>query len=186
MGHFTGRAVHSGLRLGCVSQQPLLFIKIPGHPETYQFSYDVRESVKISSDGDEAIRNALLNGDAVTFLINATEDSTVSGQYSVTATNIIQKLKSYQLYSGKIMGGYFLYVYDNARHVWLNDTSETTPQLQGAIVWLEGPSLVKGTSVDFTNGMIYVRGDTYQNLVKAGDKLALIFMNVSEETLKNA
>lgn len=171
--------------LGCVSQQePLLYVKIPGHPEAYQFSYDLRETVKISSNGDEAIRNALLSEGTVTFLINMTEDVTVSGQYSVTVTNIIQKLKSYQLYSGNIMDGYLVYVYDDARHVWLNATGETAPRMQGAVVWLDAAA--KSASVDFENGAIYVRGDTYQNLVKAGDKLALIFMNVDENTLKNA
>lgn len=173
------------LTIGCVSQQePLMFIKIPGHPETYQFSYDVRETVKIDSIAPETIRSALLNEDAVTFLINATEDSTVSGHYSVVATNIIQKLKTYQLYSGRIVNDYPVYIYDDARRVWLNATGETTPDIRGAIIWLD--ALANGTSVAIDDGMIYVKGDSYENMARAGDKLALIFMNVSEATLKNA
>jgi len=172
---------------GCVQQdeKPLDLIRIPGHPEVYRFSYDIRETAAIASNYPEDVRNALLGADSVSFVINATNETTVSGYYSKSVVNIVQKLKTYQLYSGKILDDYSVFVYNNQKHIWLNSTSEEAePTFGDAAIWFQ-PDAGR-TSVDIENGVIYVRGDSYDNMVRAADKLSLIFMNVDSATLSGS
>ena len=171
---------------GCVQQtkDPLMLIRIPGHPEVYAFSYDIRETANIASNGPPQIRNAVLAANSVTFAINATNETLVSGYYSKAAINVIQKLKTYQLYSGKIVDNYSVLVYDNQRGAWLNSTSETNPEFGDVVIWFDADA--GRTSVDIENGVIYVRGNDYDNMVRAADKLSLIFMNVDSATLSGS
>ena len=167
---------------GCIQEQePVFFVKIPGHPESYQFSYNIRDTVNIESTYPQEVRNMILQSDRIVFVINATESETSPGHYSVAATNIIQKLKSYQLYNGKLINEYATYIYDNQETMWLNESGEIQPDFTGAALWLEIGS--DKTSVDAENDKIYVRGISPEDMVKAADKLALIFMNIDKTTL---
>ncbi|MBI4018724.1 MAG: hypothetical protein HY364_00535 [Candidatus Aenigmarchaeota archaeon] len=168
---------------GCIqAEEPLVLIRVPGHADVYRFSYDVRETVNIDSQNAHDTRNALLGAESISFVINATNETTIPGYYSKSVVNIVQKLKTYQLYSGKILNNYSVFVYDNQKHMWLNSTSgEIEPSFGDAVIWME--SNAGRTSVDFENGIIYVRGDNYENMVRASDKLALIFMNVDSSTI---
>jgi hypothetical protein len=169
---------------GCTeTKEEILHVKVPGHPEVYQFSYNIRDTVNIPTETYQEIRNELLGTSRIVFVMNVTDTDTISGHYSITVVNFIQKLKGYQLYNGNIVDKYVTYVYDNQKAMWIDPEGEIVPDFNGAVIWFV---VGEPASVNLENGIIYVKSDTLENLPRSGDKLALIMLNINDETLDNA
>ena len=173
---------------GCVQQEEIKEITIPGHgSQVYQFSYDVRESIKVRSSGEDAISSLLRNADRMSIIFNGTsrEDN---GYFSAVAFNILAKLQAFYAYEGKLLSDIAVYYYDESG--WHNKTGAAVekPDLTDASIWLLGPHTgANGTSVSIDGSVIYVQGTSLKNIAMAGDKLALIAMDISSvEQIKPA
>lgn len=164
---------------GCVAQEEIKEITIPGHgSQVYEFSYDVRESIKVRSSGDDAISSLLRSAGRMSVIFNGTsrEDN---GYFSAVAFNILSKLQTFYAYEGKLLSDIAVFYYDGG---WHNKTGSAVekPDLTDASIWLLGPHTgANGTSVTIDGSVIYIQGTSLKNIAMAGDKLALIAMGIN-------
>lgn len=164
---------------GCVQQEEIKEITIPGHgSQIYEFSYDVRESIRVRSSGEDSISALLRSADKIGIIFNGTSKED-NGYFSAVAFNILAKLQTFYAYEGKLLSDIAVFYYDEG---WHNKTGTAVekPDLTGASIWLLGPHTgANGTSVSIDGSVIYVQGTSLKNIAMAGDKLALIAMGIS-------
>lgn len=164
----------------CVQQAPITDIRISGHGEQiYQFSYDIRESVKVKADGEMEIRSLVLNSSRLSMIFNSTspEDNII---FQVVVFNIAAKLPVYFGYEGKLLHiDAFYYKEDGYLY---NKTDERVPMPANAKIMLLGPNtMAKETSVSLDGSTAILQGTTRKDIVLAADKLALIVMGIGEK-----
>ena len=166
----------------CVQQAEIKDIYINGHGnQIYQFSYDIRESVKIPSDNEREIRNLIAVSDKVTVIFNSTsgEDNAV---FQVVVFNLAAKLPTYFSYEGKLLYIDILYYGEDGLYNKSNSKAELPTNTK---IRLLGPHTgAEEGSVRLDGNTITVQGTTPKNLVLAGDKLALVVMGIDEEKIK--
>ena len=162
---------------GCVSQYNLGEFtyttddgyKIFNEDITYQFAYDIRETVKIPSNNEEKIREYL---DTKYITVVQGGISEHYGYYDVIDYNVIIKLGSYLDIHQK-------------RFTILNYSEFT--ETSEKVIFLRGPEIADKTSVDFDEetGFVFVNGKTDDDLIKASEKLFLIVFNIDEESFND-
>lgn len=166
----------------CVQQQAITEIYVPGHGnQIYAFSYDIRESVKVAADNETAIRNLLANSNRLTILFNGTSDED-NAVFQVLVFNIAAKLPTYYSYEGRLVAIDALYYSDDGLY---NKSKERVSLPETTKILLLGPNTgAKKTAVNLNGNTITVQGMTKKDVVLAGDKLALIAMNITEEKIQ--
>ncbi|MBI2971259.1 MAG: hypothetical protein HYY37_02455 [Candidatus Aenigmarchaeota archaeon] len=161
---------------GCTSPAPVKEITIPGHgSQVYVFTHDIREASKVPANDETGIRSLFTQADAITIVFDGSS-STDNGYFQVVSINVIDKLRTYFAYEGKVMRfspAYYL------GDTWYDADGEIEkPNLTDAL-WLMGPDTgAAETSLTLDGSIVYLRGTSYKNLTLAGDKLALVVMNV--------
>ncbi len=161
---------------GCTEQKPLTEITIPGHgSQVYVFSHDIRESSKVPVNDREGIRNVFLENDEIKIVFDGSSE-TDNAYFRVVVINIVEKLQAYFAYEGKVLR---FKSYYHIGDIWYDGEGEIgKPDLTNAL-WFLGPDTgAKETSLALKDSTIYLQGTSYRNLTMAGDKLALVVMNV--------
>ena len=173
------------LILGCIEQEPITKLKIPEHPfQIYEFSYDLRKSVKIKSNDETSIENLIRNSDKINIIFNGTNKKDNS-EIAVSSFNIIEKLQTFYSYENKIINEFPTYYFEN--NTWKKSTGEIleNPDTSIAAIWFLGPNTgANETSVNIDKNIIYIQGLTEKDLIKASDKFVLIVMGIEEDELK--
>ncbi|MFH0832533.1 MAG: hypothetical protein V1900_02325 [Candidatus Aenigmatarchaeota archaeon] len=160
--------------LGCVQEKEIKEVKIPGHNTIYQFSYDIRESIKVKNN--TGIRNAVYSIDTINFVFNSSNQEE-NAYFLVSAYNIVSKLNVYFPYEGKLMR-FNEFFFDGG--VWYNSTLNEIekPDLTLSL-WFLGPNTgANETSVMLSGNIIYIQGTSYKDLVLASDKFSMIVMGI--------
>lgn len=167
----------------CVQQAEIKDIYIAGHGnQVYSFSYDIRESVKIKSDNETEIRNTIANSNRASIIFNSTSDSD-NAIFQAVVFNIAAKLPTYFSYEGKLLHIDAFY-YGEDGHL-RNKSNERVALPVNTKIFLLGPNTgAKDVSVSLMGNTIILQGTSPKNLVLAGDKLALIVMDVDEEKIE--
>ncbi|MBI4162322.1 MAG: hypothetical protein HY513_01455 [Candidatus Aenigmarchaeota archaeon] len=178
---------------GCVQDQPLKEIVIPGHNVVYLFTYDVRESIKVASDNEKAIRSLFTESSSMNIIYEGSS-SRDNAYFIVALTNIGNKLRPYLENTGRSLDfNYYYYIGD----YWYNSTDEIIgkPNLTTPTLVLKGPETgATETSVKLSeqtplgvnalNNTIVLQGTSYRNLTLAADKLSLIILDVTQEQVE--
>lgn len=167
---------------GCITQEQengeaITEIMIPGHGNIYRFSYDIRESLSIPSNDPDGIRGMVLNTTLFTIVFDGSSEED-NGYFRVALINIVSKMQTFFAYEGKLIN-YEVFYYD--QQGWYNSLDEkiNKPAFNGTVLWFIGPNTgAEETSVNVEENIIYIQGTGYENIVKAGDRFALIFMGV--------
>ena len=160
---------------GCVQQQEILEITIPGQGnQVYVFSYDIQESVKIKSSNVTIIQNLLRSTDSINILYNGTNEQDLA-YFNVALFNIREKLRTFYGYNGILLKFYpFYYTADSL--VNFSNASISNPAIE-----IMGPNTgATETSVTINNATVLVQGTTSRNLQLAADRLVLAVFNIDE------
>ncbi len=169
---------------GCTQQTPITEVMIPGHgSQIYQFSYDIRESVKVAANDEPGIRNLIRNSDRLAIIFNETATGEEKSMFQQLVINVANKLPTYFSYEGKLLAMNVLY-YGEDGYLY-NGTRERTELPPDAKVMLLGPTTgATGTSVNIKGDIITLQGMDRKGVVLAGDKLALIVMGIDEQKIR--
>lgn len=170
----------------CVQPQTeLKELYMPGHGnQIYSFSYDIRESVKVKSSDEAKMSGFLAKTNKLTIIFNSTSEED-NAAFQVAVFNLASKLPTYYSYEGKLLRIDVLYY--NADGYLYNKTKERASLPENAKILLLGPNTgAKETSVSLDGNSIILQGVTKKGVGLAGDKLALIAMNITgiEQTSK--
>ena len=172
------------LATGCLQEQPLKEIVIPGQEAVYVFSYDIRESVKVASDNDKTIRSLFVDSASMNIVYDGSSNQD-NAYFIVALTNIGNKLRPYLANTRRSLDfNYYYYVGD----YWYNSTDDIIdrPNLTASTLMLKGPETgATETSVKLANNTIILQGTSYRNITLAADKLSLIIFDVSQEDVAN-
>jgi len=158
-------------------------VRLPGHEGTiYAFSYDIRETLKIPVNDEEAIVDALVRSDKVNIVYKFHNESSLqdSKYFSVLMINVISKVTTFFSYEEIILSDFPVYYIDE-NNTWHNSTGDmiAKPNFTDATLWLVGPNTgAKDTSVTIIEKDIYISGTSYENLIKAGDRFVLAVMGI--------
>ncbi len=168
---------------GCTQQStPITEISVPGHGEQiYQFSYDIRESVKIASDNESAIRNLIANSRELSIIFNSTVSGEEKAVFQIIVFNLAQKLPTYFSYEGRLLLMDVLY-YGEDGYLY-NKTKGQVGMPEHAKILIT-PSGAGETAVRLEGSTIILKGVSQTELRKTADKLALIAMGVDEAKIR--
>ncbi len=166
---------------GCLQEQPLKEIVIPGQEAIYVFTYDIRESIKAASDNEKTIRSLFVDSVSMNIVYDGSSNQD-NAYFIVALTNIGNKLRPYMANTGRFVKfDYYYYIGD----YWYNSTDDIVdkPNLTGPTLMLKGPETgATETSVRLNdNNTVVVQGTSYRNLTLAADKLSLIIFDVTPE-----
>ncbi len=170
---------------GCLQEQPLKEIVIPGQEAVYVFTYDIRESIKVASDNEKNIRSLFVDSASMNIVYDGSSNQD-NAYFRVALINIGEKLRPYMANTGRFVEfNYYYYIGD----YWYNSTDDIIdmPNTTMATLILKGPETgATETSVRLQdNNTIALQGTSYRNLTLAADKLSLIIFDVSREQLQN-
>ena len=167
------------LSSGCVHEEEETEIKeisIPGHYHSYIFSYDIRESLNVTSSDPDAIMNLVGSADVLDIVFDGSSEEDNS-YFSIALFNIASKLNNYFIYEGKIWKSQiFYYIGDH----WYNSSTEEIekPEL-GPAIWFLGPNTnATETSVKLVDNIIYIQGTSGKDIELAADKFSLNVMGI--------
>ena len=161
---------------GCVQDNPITEIAIPGHP-IYSFSNDVRESIKIGAPDSNTTQLVLLSGRNITIVFNGSSEKD-NAVFQVTAFNIVARMQQYYIWEGHVLSVDTYYFMGDK---WYNRTAGEIekPALLDTVIWLKGPETgATDNSVTVNGNIITVQGITAEQVTLAGDKLSLIMLGV--------
>lgn len=161
----------------CVQQQQeITEIVIPGHPQVYSFSNDLREVLKVPVYGKPEIQQLFLTSDSIDIVFNGTSGQD-NAYFTIVALNTVSKLQTYATNEGNALRFRTFYFVDDK---WYNSTNEVIdePQLRTTI-WMKGPETgAVDTSVSVDGNIITIQGTSYRNLTIAGDRLVLVAFGI--------
>jgi len=172
------------LAAGCVQQQAAITdIYVAGHgSQIYQFSYDIRESVKVQSNDEDGIRGLVADSGSLTIIFNSTASGEEKSMFQRAVINTATKLPTYFSYEGRLLYMDVLYYGEDG---YLYDKANERVELPAhAKILLLGPAAAAETSVTLDGNAITVQGTTERGFMLAGDKLSLIVMNITEESIE--
>ncbi len=161
----------------CIQQQQeIKELRIPGHPQIYSFSNDLRETLKVPVHGKAEIQRLFLTSDSIDVVFNGTSTKD-NAYFTIVALNTVSKLQTYSFNEGKALNFRSFYFVEGK---WYNSTNEEIdePQL-GTTIWMKGPETgANETSVSVEENIITIQGTSYKGLTLAGDRLVLIAFGV--------
>jgi hypothetical protein len=150
-------------------------ITIQGHAETYTFTNDIRESLKVPVNDEFGIRQMFLENDRFNIIFDGSSMQD-NAYFRIVLINLA-KISIFFSYESKVIGfDYYYYVGEQ----WYNSTNEniTRPELHN-VIWLKGPSTgATDTSLILNGSTVYLQGTDYKNLTLAGDKLTLLVFGI--------
>ncbi|MCX6819057.1 MAG: hypothetical protein NT129_03605 [Candidatus Aenigmarchaeota archaeon] len=166
---------------GCIEQEQEKEIKsitIPGHgQQVYEFSYDIKKSLAVYSNDPASIKGLVWNSSKINIVFNGSNEDD-NAYFRVVLINTINKLQAFFAYEGKLIDYDTFYFVD---WQWYNKSIDkiNKTEFSDTVIWLVGPNTgAKETAVNIEGNIIYIQGTSYENLVLAGDKFALIVMGI--------
>ena len=94
---------------GCLQEQPLKEIIIPGQEAVYVFTYDIRESVKIASDNEKTIRSLFVDSTSMNIVYDGSSNQD-NAYFIVALANVGNKLRPYLANTGRNLDfNYYLF-----------------------------------------------------------------------------
>ncbi|MBI2578654.1 MAG: hypothetical protein HYW26_03010 [Candidatus Aenigmarchaeota archaeon] len=162
---------------GCVQQQrEIKEITIPGHPQIYSFSNDLREVLKVPVSGKADMQILFLQSSSIDIVFNGTSTQD-NAYFRVVLIDMITKMQAYASNEGKQLTFRSYYFVDSK---WYNSTNgEIEKPGLGTAIWLKGPETgAEETSVRADESIITVQGTSYKNLTLAGDRLVLVVFGI--------
>lgn len=160
----------------CVQQQEIKELRIPGHPQVYSFSNDLREVLKVPVHERNQIAQLLLESGGFDVVFNGTSGQD-NAYFTIVALNTVAKLQTYSGNEGRLLEFRAYYFVDG---IWYNSTNdEISEPALGPAIWMKGPGTgASETSVSADGNIIYIQGTSYRNLTLAADRLVLLAFGV--------
>ncbi len=149
-------------------QQSLHKIRIGNH--VYAFTSNILESINVSVNEPKKIKELIDNANRVDVVFNASDED--NKYFAVVGFNIVSKLQTYYTSLG-----------------WAKDFKGIPMEnatFQYTTILLKGPTTgATNMSVELTNDkIIIVQGTSFEEMEKAGDKLALVVLGINEIAIK--
>lgn len=151
---------------GCAQKNELMQLKING--ENYDFSEDIRQSIKIPVQNVSEIYSMLKNQNIViAFNGSSGKDN---GYFAVAAYNLVFKMSKYRAQEG-MPANFSSAVFENL-----------TVQKDDTVIIFKGPNTgASENSVSLAGNIIVVQGMTYKNITLASDRLSLLMLGIWTE-----
>lgn len=164
---------------GCTQQEEVSIkeVSIPGHNDIYTFSNDLRESLQVTADNPQGIRQKFFSGSMNLVFDGSSQQD--NAYFTVIMTNIMAKVPVYLAYEGVLIDFQPYYFLED---VWYDRKGNEIekPDLSGPTLWLKGPATgAENMSLSLTNNTITLQGTSYKDLTLAADKLVLIVMDIN-------
>ncbi|MBI4896480.1 MAG: hypothetical protein HY832_02930 [Candidatus Aenigmarchaeota archaeon] len=167
---------------GCIQDEPIKELRIPGHAEIYTFETDIREAVKVYSNDPVLIRQKFFSADNVTLLFDGSSGED-NAYFVVTLVNL-GKIKTYFANEGRFIQ-FTSYYLDRGQ--WFDSQNKPLASAPNGtlMLWLKGPHTgANETSVTIENNTITLQGASLNDLRLAGDRLTLIVFGINETAIK--
>lgn len=160
----------------CVQQQEIKELRIPGHPQIYAFSNDLREVLKVPVRDKPEIEALLLQSGSMDIVFNGTSGQD-NAYFTIVVLNTVSKLQTYSYNEGKPLNFRSFYFVDEQ---WYNSThDEIEKPVLGTTMWFKGPETgASETSVSAEDNIIIIQGTSYKSLTMAGDRLVLVAFGI--------
>lgn len=170
---------------GCVQpEQPITEIEIPGHPQIYVFSNDIRQSILVKAESQQEMHDLFQNERRLNIVFNGT-DELDNGMFRIALIDISSKIPFYFAAEGKSTAIDIYYFLAENGTQWYNSTEDRIeqPRLNGLTLWLQGPATgAVETSVTLDGKTVLLQGTSQKNVSLAADKLALIVFGINNLT----
>lgn len=171
---------------GCVAEQPIHEIAIPGHgDQVYVFDSDVREALRVPISDANSVKLAFDSSQSVNIVFDGTSQED-NAYFRVVLINMA-KIPIFYSYEGRLVSFRYFYYIDsanttsNASRTWYNESSAIDePLLQETTLWLKGPHTgATRMAVTVDGKIITIEGASFADLKKAGDRLTLAVFGIN-------